>query len=291
MNEETKIKMSLAHKGKKLSKEHRQKIGEATRKWHKEFGFSEETRKKLSEINKGKVVSQETREKISRANKGHTGGWSKGLSIEDPRVRKYVEKSAETRRKLYQEGKLKPWNLGKPWSDEIKKKISAKKKGKRYEEIMDPEVVIKFKKRLSELGKNKSGKNNPMYGRVGDKNPHFGKPAEHGKCALRRDLGHPCRSKWESNYARYLLWIGKKYLYEPKTFIIILYDGKKATYTPGFLMGNEWHELKGWEDRSQVKKWEFFKQQYPNEKFILIDRKRYKEIERTYKYIIPNWEF
>ena len=280
----------MAHKGKILSEEHKRKIGESSRRWHREFGFSEEARKRISENNKGKTMSEEARRKITEANKGNTS-WMKGLTIDNPKVKNIIEKGAETRRKLYAECKLKPWNLGKPWSEEVRKKISAARKGKKYEEVMDKETVIKFKQRLSELGKRFAGKNNPMYGKSGDKNPHFGKPAQHGKHSFRRDLGHYCRSKWEANYARYLLWTGKKYNYEPKSFIIILANGEKATYTPDFLVENEWHELKGWESRNEVKKWEFFKQQYPKEKFVFVNRNKYKEIERFHKYIVPNWEF
>lgn len=46
-SEETKLKMSLASKGKKLSDEHKSKIGKSNK------NMSEETRKKLSDINKG----------------------------------------------------------------------------------------------------------------------------------------------------------------------------------------------------------------------------------------------
>ena len=83
LSEETKIKLSEAHKGKKLepfSEEHRRKIGEAHKgksTWTKEKHHSEETRKKISEAhkgkptwNKGKHHSEETLKKISEAGKG-----------------------------------------------------------------------------------------------------------------------------------------------------------------------------------------------------------------------------
>ena len=80
---------------------------------------------------------------------------------------------------------------------------------------------------------------------------------------------------------KYIYWdtynTNKNYKYEPKTFVITLLNGNKATYTPDFLVdGKEWHELKGWENRSELRKWELFHDQYPNEKLILIDRKKYK---------------
>ena len=93
-------------------------------------------------------------------------------------------------------------------------------------------------------------------------------------------------------YKEFLLWMGKKYKYESKTFIIKLPNGVKSTYTPDFLINmEEWHEIKGWKDRSKIRKWELFQQQYPKEKFILIDKDKYKDIEKLYKYIVPNWEF
>lgn len=291
LSQQTKLKLSIAHKGKKLSEEHKQKIRESVKKWNKEIGMPSEIRRRIAEKLKGRKLSEETKQKISESNKGNTGGWNKGLTITDPRVKIGVKNRTQTIKKLYTEGKLKPWNLGKPWSEEIRKKISLRRKGKTYEQIMGREKATQFKKRLSEWGKRFTGKNNPMYGRYGNKNPHFGKPASHGKHSFRIDIGHYCRSKWEANYARYLLWSNKKYQYEPKTFIITLYNGTNATYTPDFLVEGEWHELKGWENRSDLKKWEFFKEQYPQEKFIFIDRKKYKEIERFHKYIIPNWEF
>jgi len=280
------------YKKKTLSEEHKRKIGEASARWQREVGFSTETLKRLSEKNKGKKLSEEAKRKISEANKGNTS-WMKGLTIKDPRVRRIIEKSVETKKQLYKEGKLKVWNLGIPHSEETKRKISARLKGKTYEEIMGKEKAMQCKKKLSEIMKNRVlGKNNPMYGKVGELNPHFGKPAEHGKLEFREDLGHPCHSKWEANYSRYLLWIKKKYKYEPKTFILILPDGTKTSYTPDFLIENEeYQELKGWENRSEIKKWEIFKKQYPNEKFTLINRDKYKSIEKLYQYIIPNWEF
>ena len=279
-------------KRKKLSEEHKRKIGDSVRKWNMEIGMSPEIRKRIAEKQKGKAVSQETRKKISKANKGKTP-WNKGLTKEDLRVKLYTEKRAETQRKMYREGRLKPWNLGKPHSKETKRKISLKRKGKTYEEIMGKEKALQFKKKLAIIMKKRMlGKNNPMYGRTGEKNPHFGKLAKHGKHSFKHDLGHHCRSKWEANYIRFLLWIKRKYQYEPKTFIIKLPNGIKATYTPDFLVdGTEWHELKGWKNRTRIRKWELFQQQYSNEKFVLIDKDKYKNLEKMYKYIIPNWEF
>ncbi len=72
ITKEHRIKLSEAHKGKKLppfTKEHKTKISMAN-KGHK---VSAKTRRKLSIINKGKVLSAETRKKIGDAFRGKPG--------------------------------------------------------------------------------------------------------------------------------------------------------------------------------------------------------------------------
>lgn len=102
--EETKEKISKAHKGKNLSDETKQKISQK----HKGKQLSEETKQKISESTKNKVkdkMPEEIKEKISNKLKG----------------RKFSE---ETREKLRQA------KLGRKLSEEIKTKISLTKKKK-----------------------------------------------------------------------------------------------------------------------------------------------------------------
>lgn len=78
-SEETKQKISEAHKGKKMSEESKAKMSEAKKgqpSWIKGKTHTEETRKKLSEANrgkpsprKGKKTNEETKEKISKGRK------------------------------------------------------------------------------------------------------------------------------------------------------------------------------------------------------------------------------
>lgn len=65
-SEESRKKMSLAHKGKKLTEEHKQKISESC-KGHKPAKFTEEFIQKQRERNTGKVMSDESKEKISKS--------------------------------------------------------------------------------------------------------------------------------------------------------------------------------------------------------------------------------
>jgi len=60
-SEESKLKMSVAHTGKKLSKDHVAKIVNANTGKKR----SEEYKQKMSEFHKGKIQSEETKEKIS----------------------------------------------------------------------------------------------------------------------------------------------------------------------------------------------------------------------------------
>ena len=148
-SKETRRKMSNAHKGVKLSKQHilkrsiaqkGLKRSEETKKklskslkgkqsvW-KGKHLPEETRRKISESNKGKHLSAETRRKIGEASKGR------------PSPLKGKHLSAETRLKLSEANKGKipwnkgikgqiPWNKGKHLSPEIRWKVSESLKGK-----------------------------------------------------------------------------------------------------------------------------------------------------------------
>jgi hypothetical protein len=88
-SEESKRKMSEVNKGKTLSEEHKRKISEAK----KGKTFSEESKRKMSEVNKGKTLSEEHKRKISETNKGRT-------------------LSEETRRKISEARKGRKW-----WND------------------------------------------------------------------------------------------------------------------------------------------------------------------------------
>ena len=114
ISDETRRRMSEAHKGRNVSEETKIKLSvasknpsEETRRKMSEWIRSEETRIKISEASKGHNVSEETRRKISEAHKGHTV-------------------SEETKRKLSEARK------GKTHSEETKRKISEANKDKRW---------------------------------------------------------------------------------------------------------------------------------------------------------------
>ena len=118
-SEETRQKMSIAHKGKVFSKETRNKLSEVL----KGKTVSEKTRKIMSEARKGKVLTKECKEKISIAMIGRkfSEEWKKKIS----EAMKGKIHSAEWRRKNSESKK------GKKVSLETRMKMSKMMKGKR----------------------------------------------------------------------------------------------------------------------------------------------------------------
>lgn len=96
-----------------------------------------------------------------------------------------------------------------------------------------------------------------------------------------KDVGHYIRSGWELNFARILRLLNRKYDYEPKSFI--LSDGR--TYTPDFYIHKNgyFYEIKGMWRKDAKDKFFKFKNEYPNIKIKLIDRKKYFRIIRLFK--------
>lgn len=84
----------------------------------------------MSTLGKHWKLSEETRQKFSIAHRGikHTEASKKKMSQQ----RRGTKASLETRKKLSlaHHGKI-PWNKGKHWSEEIKKKLSIAQKGEK----------------------------------------------------------------------------------------------------------------------------------------------------------------
>jgi len=122
VSDETKLRLSISHKGKKWSdelrikrtggkhtKEHKEKISKAL----KGRIFSKNHCENLSKANIGNNSSEETRKKMSEARKGKSS-WCKGMKM-----------SEEYRRKLSEAHiGLPSSNKGKKLSEETKRKIS-----------------------------------------------------------------------------------------------------------------------------------------------------------------------
>jgi DNA polymerase III alpha subunit len=158
----------------------------------------------------------------------------------------------------------------------------AKYRGKSWEELHGVEKAAELRARASAKF---SGSGNPMYGR-----------SEQGATAysvagFRDDLGHYVRSSWEADFARVLNYCGLRYEYEPRRFTLVRTDGSTLTYAPDFFVSdlNCWYEIKGWMDRRSEEKLRLFKEQYPGERLIVIDRTRFAELQMQYSDLVE-WE-
>ena len=118
--------------GKKLSKEHRKHISETRKKLYKEG--------KAVPWNKGIPRTKEEKKVISKAVKNfwetHPEQKKKqGMGSYNKEERKLMgKKSSETKKRLFKEGKLKPWNKGlTKETNKILKKVSEKLSGRKRE--------------------------------------------------------------------------------------------------------------------------------------------------------------
>lgn len=132
------------------SDETRKKLSEA----HKGYQPSLETRRKLSESNKGRHVSAETRRKIGESFK-RTYHNNPELRKKLSEVRKGIHPSPESCRKNSEAHKgANNWNYGKHQSAETRQKISESLKGRH--------LSIETRQKISEAEK---GVNNYNYGK------------------------------------------------------------------------------------------------------------------------------
>lgn len=125
-------------------------------------------------------------------------------------------------------------------------------------------------------------------------------PHARGIKGYRGDLhGIYFRSRWEANVARFLdvlLVCGEisSWEYEPRVFTFPVKRGIKS-YTPDFLIHRNdgthyWLEVKGWMDKPSQTKIKRFGIHYKTEELIICGDKDYRELEKAFLGIIPNWE-
>jgi hypothetical protein len=108
------------------------------------------------------------------------------------------------------------------------------------------------------------------------------------------------RSRWESNYARYLEWLRSfgninKWEHEPTTF---WFEGVKrgcVSYLPDFRITNpngsiEYHEVKGWMDARSKTKIKRMAKYHPTVKLLVIDSKSYRRLAKQISGTIDGWE-
>lgn len=109
---------------------------------------------------------------------------------------------------------------------------------------------------------------------------------------LREDLGLAFKSSWEANVARILNYKSVKWKYEVLNHGFLVETGY---YIPDFTVYQESKsrtiiEVKGLWDMQSVKKMCSFRNNYPDEKLIIIDQDFYSLLEEKFKLTIENWE-
>lgn len=177
--------------------------------------------------------------------------------------------------------------LGKHQSERIRKIVSESTK-KRWKSITKDKRIAFINKRIVSACEHKPKERYKVS----------------WKCGF-RNIGTKkifFRSRWKYNYAVYLNYLKnnnkiKKWEHEPDSFLMYYEDGKATTYLPDFKVYNndgsiEYHEVKGWfDDRSIFKIGEFSKTYGNKTKLIVINEKKYKQIEKEfYSCLQEHWE-
>lgn len=108
------------------------------------------------------------------------------------------------------------------------------------------------------------------------------------------------RSRWEANWARYLNFLQQqgqvtKWAYEIDEFWFHAVKRGQRQYLPDFKVWLPdgrvvYHEVKGYMDRISRVKLNRMRQYYPDVEIQIIDRERYRAVERQLASIIPHWE-
>lgn len=109
---------------------------------------------------------------------------------------------------------------------------------------------------------------------------------------VREDLGKFFRSSWEANYARYLNFIQVQWEYESKIFYFPNVKNGAVSYKPDFYLcsTDTYVEIKGLEKSTDRTKWGRMKKFHPEVRLLVVDTKKYREIETKYGGLIPHWE-
>jgi group I intron endonuclease len=136
-------------------------------------------------------------------------------------------------------------NYGNKWTEEQKKQMSEKRKGKTLEERIGKERADLTKQKMSKSQKNKIvsyetkeklrqaniGEKNPMYGKghlqIGEKNPMYGKPNKNRKPILQYTKDGNLVKEFE------FLSQVKEYGYNPSNVMLCANNNAKSSY--GFI--------------------------------------------------------
>ena len=190
-----------------------------------------------------------------------------------------------------------------PKSDETRKKISEKLKGRSHVGFVNPfKGIIKVPREervcenslcskvfLVERWRRKRFCNSLCAMRVIGGRPTSPK-ASRGKAGVRPDVSDSIYfySRWEANIARLYTFLKISWEYSPRTF-----DIGKQNYTPDFYLPdrNVYVEIKNFWGEYSKRRDEKFRRAYPDVQLEVLLKDEYLALEKQYAHLIPNWEY
>ena len=115
------------------------------------------------------------------------------------------------------------------------------------------------------------------------------------KKGKREDIKEDVMSSWEANIIRIFDYLKIDYKYESDSFNLdkneCNYEYVSFSYVPDFVFNDgTLIEVKGNLDYRSLQNMKRFKELYPNENIIVIDRDIYYLLEKKYSSLISNWE-
>lgn len=114
--------------------------------------------------------------------------------------------------------------------------------------------------------------------------------ASRGKAGIRKDISKTIYfySRWEANMARLFNFFRIKWIHEPKSF-----DIGSQRYTPDFYLPDfyAYIEVKNFMWKYSKIRDQKFRKVYPNINLVLLLKKDYLDLEKTFSHLIKNWEY
>lgn len=115
------------------------------------------------------------------------------------------------------------------------------------------------------------------------------------KKGVRDDIEQDVMSSWEANIIRLFNYLKIEYKYESDSFDLgkseCDYKYMSPLYVPDFVLNDgTLIEVKGNLDYRSLQNMKRFRELYPNENIIVIDRDIYYLLEKKYSSLISNWE-
>jgi len=244
----------------------------------------------------GKTCSKKCASSLSAQTRKKKGSYdrTKKQNEELSKTLKMKYESGEIKQTEEQVGKriqtsIKNWGVPYPTQSREVQKIREENCLKKYGETHHMKIK-KYKDLFSKIFTGRSfsietRKKMSQSSRKRMKNQGLYSNADGGK---RKDLNCYFRSRWEANYARMLNFLNISWEFEPRFFDI----AETETYTPDFFIENYniFVEIKGIMNENTMRKFNMFVQKFPDIQIIFIGLKEYRNIDYSFKNIIPNWE-